>query len=86
MKEPRKWTVFAVLLAALAGAVAVVALAGGGESGDRGKLTVERGFVPGTKQPELLVSVERSLNVPTTAKDGRSVGLECLDGEGRMVL
>ncbi len=75
----------AALLAVLGGGVAVVALAGGeGESG--GRLIVERAFMPGTKQPELLVSVERSANVAETAKNGVSVGLVCRDGQGRSVL
>ena len=75
----------AALLAVLGGGVAALALAGGdGESG--GRLIVERSFVPGTKQPELLVSVERSDNVADTAKNGQSVGLVCRDGKGRSVL
>lgn len=59
----------AALLAVLGGGVAVIALAGG-ESEGGGRLTVESAFVPGTKQPELLVSVERSANVAETAKNG----------------
>lgn len=87
MDDRKKWAVFAVLLAVLGGGVAVVALAGGGEAGDgSGQLTVERSVVPGTQQPELLVSVDRKLNVADTAKDGRTVGLECLDGQDRKVL
>ena len=73
------------MLAVLAGGVAVVALAGG-EGESSGRLVVERAFVPGTKQPELLVSVERSANVADTAKNGVSVGLICRDGQGRSVL
>jgi hypothetical protein len=83
-----KWTVFAVLLAVLGGGVAAVAL-GGGDDDDRaggGRLTVERAVVPGTRQPELLVSVDKKLNVPDTAKNGRTVGLHCVDGQGRKVL
>lgn len=87
MNDRTKWAVFAVLLAVLGGGVAVVALAGGGENSDGGgRLTVERSVVPGTQQPELLVSVDRRLNVADTAKDGRTVGLECLDGQDRKVL
>ena len=87
MDDRKKWTVFAVLLAVLGGGVAVVGLAGGDEN-DRGgeRLTVERSVVPGTRQPELLVSVDPKLNVANTAKNGRSVGLECLDGQRRRVL
>jgi hypothetical protein len=84
--DRRKWAVFAVLLGVLALGVGVVALAGGEDSGDGGRLTVERSFVPGTKQPELLVSVQRKLNVPDTADNGRTVGLICTDGEGRKVM
>ena len=85
MDERRKWALLAALLAVLGGGVAVVALAGG-ESEGGGRLIVERTFVPGTKQPELLVSVERSANVAETAKNGVSVGLICRDGQGRSVL
>ena len=77
---------FAVLLAVLGGTVAVVALAGGDDDGADSRLTVERAFVPGTRQPELLVSVERKLNVPETANDGRSVRLTCSDGDGATVI
>lgn len=87
MDDRTKWTVFAVLLAVLGAAVAAVALEGGGEDdGGGGRLTVERSMVPGTRQPELLVSVDRELNVAKTAKDGDSVGLRCVDGQGRKVL
>jgi len=66
----------------------MVALAGGGDGdeGGGGRLTVERSVVPGTQQPELLVSVDKELNVANTANDGRSVGLECVDGQRRKVL
>lgn len=75
------------MLAVLGGVVAVVALAGGGDGdGDGDRLTVERFFVPGTRQPELLVSVERKLNVPKTATDGRTVRLICSDDKGRPVI
>jgi hypothetical protein len=84
--DRKKWAVFAVLLAVLGGAVAVVALAGGDDDGGDSRLTVERGFVPGTRQPELLVSVERKLNVPDTAHDGRSVRLTCTDSAGATVI
>ena len=78
---------FAVLLAVLGGGIAVAALAGGGDDdGDGGRLTVERALVPGTQQPEVLVSVQRKLNVPGTAKDGRTVRLTCTDGDGRTVI
>lgn len=78
---------FAALLAVLGGGVAVVALAGGGEDGgDGGRLTVERSVVPGTQQPELLVSVPRKLNVADTAENGRTVGLTCRDSRGRRVI
>ena len=87
MNDRTKWTVFAVLLAVLGCGVAVVALAGGGEDdAGGGRLTVERSVVPGTRQPELLVSVDRYLNVADTAKDGRTVGLDCRDGANRVVL
>ena len=87
MNDRAKWTVFAVLLAVLGCGVAVVALAGGGEDDARdSRLTVERSVVPGTRQPELLVSVDRDLNVADTAKDGRTVGLHCVDGQNRKVL
>ena len=87
MEDRSKWAVFAVLLAVLGCGVAVVALAGGSEDeADGGRLTVERSVVPGTRQPELLVSVDRKLNVANTAEDGRSVGLQCVDGQGRNVL
>ena len=67
--------------------MAVVALAGGGGDGDSGeRLKVERSVVPGTRQPELLVSVDSELNVADTAKDGRTVGLDCRDGGNRRVL
>ena len=55
-------------------------------TGEGGRLTVERSFVPGTRQPELLVSVQRKLNVAETADDGRTVGLICTDGDGRKVI
>jgi len=42
--------------------------------------------VPGTRQPELLVSVARKLNVADTAENGRTVGLTCRDGQGRRVI
>ncbi len=75
------------MLAVLAGGIAVVALAGGGDDGgDGGALTVERSFVPGTRQPELLVSVKRELNVADTAENGRTVGLECRDSAKRLVI
>ena len=86
MNDRSKWALFAALLAVLGGGVAVVALAGGGEDGDGGRLTVERSTVPGTQQPELLVSVDRKLNVADTATNGRTVGLLCSDGEGRRVI
>ena len=86
MEDRSKWAVFAVLLAVLGCGVAVVALAGGGEGGDGDRLTLERTVVPGTRQPELLVSVNRELNVADTAKDGRTVGLDCRDGDNRVVL
>ena len=87
MNERSKWAVFAALLAVLGGGVAVVALAGGGgDGGGGGRLTVERWMVPGTQQPELLLSVDRELNVADTADNGRSVGLICSDGEGRRVI
>jgi hypothetical protein len=88
VNDRTKWTVFAVLLTVLAGGVAVVALAGGGgdDDGGGGRLTVERSVVPGTRQPELLVSVDKKLNVTDTAKDGRSVGLRCVDAQGSQVL
>jgi hypothetical protein len=87
VNDRKKWAVFAAMLAVLGGAVAVVALAGGGDD-DQGdaRLTVERSFVPGTRQPELLVSVQRKLNVPDTAENGRTVGLVCTDGDGRKVI
>jgi len=85
--DRRKWAVFAVLLGVLGLGVAVVALAGGSDDeSDGGRLTVERSFVPGTRQPELLVSVQRKLNVPETAEDGRTVRLTCNDGDGRRVI
>lgn len=78
---------FAALLAVLLGGVAVVALAGGGgDESDEGSLKVERSFVPGTRQPELVVSVDRRLNSANVADDGRSVVLECSDAEGRRVI
>ena len=87
MADRRKWAVFAGLLTVLGGGVAVVALAGGGDdSGDRARLFVERSFVPGTRQPELLVSVDRKLNVADTAVNGRTVELTCHDGQGRRVI
>ena len=43
-------------------------------------------MVPGTQQPELLVSVDSKLNVANTAENGRTVGLECVDGQNRKVL
>ena len=86
MDDRRKWAVFAVLLAVLGGTVAVVALAGGDDDGADTRLTVERAFVPGTRQPELLVSVPRKLNVPETANDGRTVRLTCDDDDGATVL
>jgi hypothetical protein len=87
VNDRTKWTVFAVLLAVLGCGVAVVALAGGGgDDSGGGRLTVERSVVPGTRQPELLVSVDRDLNVADTAKDGRTVGLRCVDGQNRKVL
>ena len=59
----------------------MVALAGGDDEDRDGRLTVERSLVPGTQQPELLVSVDRKLNVAGTAKNGRTVGLRCVDAQ-----
>ena len=78
---------FAVLLGVLALGIAVVALAGGGhDEGDDGRLTVEQSFVPGTRQPELVLSVQRKLNVSDTAENGRTVEVVCTDGNGRKVI
>ena len=77
---------FAVLLGVLGLGVAVVALAGGDDGGDGDRLTVERSFVPGTRQPEVLVSVQRKLNVAETAENGRTVRLICTDDDGRKVI
>jgi hypothetical protein len=82
-----KWAVLAVLLGMFVLVVVVVIVAGGsGSGGDGGRLVVERGFVPGTKQPELLVSVNRDLNVAETAANGRTVGIVCTDSAGRNVI
>jgi hypothetical protein len=87
VNERSKWALFAALLAVLGGGVAVVALAGGGgNGGDGGRLTVTRSMVPGTQQPELLVSVDRKVNVADTADNGRTVGLLCTDAAGRRVI
>ncbi len=42
--------------------------------------------MPGTKQPELLVSVDKDLNVADTAENGRTVGIVCTDAQGRRVI
>lgn len=79
-----KWTIFVALLVLVLGGVAVIALAGGDDDG--GDLKVERFVVPGSAQPELLISVSRSLNVPQTSKEGSTVRLACSDGRGQRVL
>ncbi len=80
----RKWAVFAALLLMLCAGIGVVALAGTSGGDDTGELTLERYTVPGGA-PELLVSVDRDVNVPATA-GGTTVGLVCDDGRGARVL
>lgn len=87
MSATAKWRLFAALAGALLAIIVVVAIAVDGDDHQAGAsgLTVERGKSPGSGAPELVVSVPRKLNVPRTARDGRTVVVECLDAGGRRV-
>src|SRR5918994_5468183 len=64
---------------------AAIAVSRGG-SGDTAKLVLQRAQSAGTGNPELLVSVERSINVAQTAGGNARVGLECRDHTGGVAL
>lgn len=82
-----KWVTFGVLLAALLAGVGILALAGndGGGGGAGGRLLLERTVGRGGLT-EVLASVPESVNKPEVAKGKDSVGLECTDGRGDVVL
>jgi len=86
VEDRSKWAVLAVLLGTFVLVVVVVMVAGGSGGGDSSRLVVERGFVPGTQQPELLVSVVGGPIVEETAENGRTVGIVCTDSAGRKVI
>jgi hypothetical protein len=81
----RKRIVLVAMIACLVLVSAAIALSRGG-SGDTAKLVLQRAQSAGTGNPELLVSVERSINVAQTAGGSARVGLECRDQKGDVAL
>jgi len=69
----------------LGAVVLVLALAGGGSGGGGDRLVLERS-VGRAGLMEIVASVPEALNKPRVARGKRSVGLECKDGTGQVIL
>lgn len=80
-----KWTAFAVILAVLVLGILLVVVLGGGSSKEEYTLKLER-LPAAAGIEELVVSIPKAVNASSVARGRPTVGLECRDGNQKVVL